>query len=167
MLANNYCYIWTGLGENLDPFICYLNTCDPNIKFATDISQDSVHFLDTSLFQWSTDSCRFVLQTHKCAQLPRLTHRNAGTVSPTVSSFASEGPACGLADFDKHMKSMAIHFIDRGGGDPIDLLDKATLKPRKANTHDLLHPAQSDPKTKIDWSILVTMFQIEDSQQYH
>ena len=52
---------------------------------------------------------------------------------------------CGtLSDYDRHMKDMTIHFLDRGF--PIDLLHESALKARRLKRFDLLHPPP--PRTK-------------------
>ena len=42
-------FIWTGTEDSLNIFLNYLNSCDPNITFTFEKSQQShsVHFLDT------------------------------------------------------------------------------------------------------------------------
>ena len=48
--------------------------------------------------------------------------------------------------FLPNIPSMAFNFMDRGY--PIDLLEMAVLKARRANRHDFIHPTWSDSKTK-------------------
>ena len=79
----------------------------------------------------------------------------------TVSVFHIRRIRSRRADFDKHMKSMVINFMDRSY--PIYLLERSALKARRTNRHDLFHCTQSDSKTKNDKSILVTKFHPEDN----
>ena len=64
-----------------------------------------------------------------------------------------------LSDYDRHMKMMTLHFLDRGY--QIDLQESA-LKARRLNWYTLLHPPCSSNKATTDRSIIVTTFHPRD-----
>ena len=63
--------IWTGFLSSLEKVITYLNACDPSIKLTFEASQESVHFLyttvilkghiTTDLYNKPTDSHNYLL----------------------------------------------------------------------------------------------------------
>ena len=146
-------------------FIEYLNSCDPNIQFTHEISQESISFLDTKisihankiktdLFCKPTDSKNYLHYSSA--------HPNKCKDSIPYSQYLRIRRICSeLEDFDKHMKEMTINFLKRGY--PIDLLQEAALKARRANRQDLLTPNTLTQKSKTDRSILVTTFHPEDN----
>ena len=67
-----------------------------------------------------------------------------------------------LSDFDKHMKNMTLHFLDRRY--PTDLLRDAA---RRMDRHSLLHPTPGTQLKNTEWSILVTTYHPEDDSLKH
>ena len=66
-LDDNF-FIWTGSENSLLAFLQYLNSCDPNISFTFEKSQQSVHFLDTVVSvtnsELTTDLCSKPTDSH-------------------------------------------------------------------------------------------------------
>ena len=150
--------IFTGTLDELNSFINYLNSCDPHIKFTSEISQTTVTFLDTrvnlshnkietDLFCKPTDSHNYLLFSSS--------HPRRCKESIPFSQLLRIRRICSrLVDFDKHMKETTLHFINRGY--PIDLLEEAALKARRLDRKTLLYPVKVE--SKLDRSILTTTF---------
>ena len=72
--TDKYFFIWTGTEDDLNSFLKYLNSCNPNITFTFEKSHYSVHILNTTmllennelktdLYSKSTDSHNYLLFT--------------------------------------------------------------------------------------------------------
>ena len=151
--------IWTGTYQDLLKFIDHLNSCDPTIKFTFEASQLSINFLDTTvkiidnriitdLYTKPTDSHNFLLFTSahpkKCKQ------------SIPFSQYLRIRRICSrLDDFDKHMKELTLHFLNREY--PLDLLQEAAIKARRLDREALLNPPPKESDSE-DSLILTTTF---------
>ena len=145
--------------DQVKEFVSYLNTCDQNIQFTHEASQDSVSFLDTvvhisnheiytDLHCKPTDSHNYLLfssaHPRKCKE------------SIPYSQYLRVRRICSrLCDFDKHMKEMTTHFIRRGY--PIDLLEEAALRARRLDRTKLLDPSPNSSKDDQN-TILITTY---------
>ena len=128
-------FIWTGSEDSLLAFLKYLNSCDQNISLTFEKSQRSVHFLDTLVTlangQLTTDLYSKPTDSHNYLLFPSA-HPRKCIESIPYSQYLHIRRICStLSDYDRHMKSMTIHFLDRGF--PIDLLQESALKARRLN----------------------------------
>ena len=157
--------IWTGPLAQLEVFINYLNSCDPNIKFTFEASQTSVNFLDTTvnikngklhtdLYCKPTDSHNYLLYTSA--------HPKRCKDSIPHSQFRRIRRICSdINDFDKHIKITTNHFLNRGY--PIDLLQEAAFKARRLDRDNLLSQQTTKPSNdKDERTIFTTTFHPSD-----
>ena len=157
--------IFVGTEAQVKQFITYLNSCNQNIKFTHDISQKQITFLDTTVLLQPdntlktdlhckpTDSHNYLLYTssHPKKCIERIPYSQLLRIRRICSD---------ISDFDKHMKTMCLHFLKRGY--PLDLLRTSALKARRTDRHSLLHTTKTNP-TDNDRSVLITTFHPHDN----
>ncbi len=143
-------FLWTHGDDELTKFIDHLNTCHPTIKFTTEISTESVNFLDTTISMNSDDD---VLETsvyfkptdshdylYYTSAHPPHTKR-----SLPYSQFLRLRRICTHdADFIKSSITLCMHFLRRGY--PAKQLQDNLLNCIKQKREDLL-TYSSDMKT--------------------
>ena len=149
----------------------YLKTCDPKIKFTCEMSQDKVHFLDTTVSfigqQMLTDLYCKPTNAHNYL-LYSSAHPQKCRDSICYSQVLHIRWMCSrLINFDNevHEVNGRIKFLDRRY--PIHFLKKTSLKARKANWHEPHHLTWSYPNTENNRSILVTTLHPEDKSPIH
>ena len=152
-------WLFKGIEEEVTSFIDYLNTCENSTQFTADFSKKSVNFLDTTvsikdnslvtdLYCKPTDSHNYLLFDSA--------HPRKFINSIPYSQYLRIRRICSrLEDFDTHMKEMTLKLLKRGY--PLDLLQEAALKARRANRADLLYPPDKI-KQDLERTILTTRF---------
>ena len=154
--------IWNHSLQSLNDFLEHLNTCHTTIKFTSEVSQDSVVFLDTTvliddtrklytdLYCKPTDSHNYLLYESY--------HPRHLTKSLPYSQLLRIRRICTkLSDFDKNAILIGKHFLQRNY--PEDLITEAIINTRRMNREKLLSPPESSAKTtNLDNTFLVTTF---------
>ena len=159
---DDYFCVLTHGRESLDEFITHLNTCHHSIKFTTEISQDTVSFLDTSvyidhtnhtlgtdLFYKPTDSHNYLLYT--------LAHPKRCKHGISFSQFLRNCRICSrMEDFDKHALDIASHFRRRKY--PPEIVEETLIKARRMDRDSLLYPIPK-PNSENNNLYLITTYQ--------
>ncbi len=139
--------IWTKGLESLHDFVKHMNSCTTFFKFTSEISEDSVTFLDTrislvngaliaDLYCKPTDSHNYLFYSSA--------HPRACKDSIPYSQFLRIRRICSkYDDFYKHCITLCAHFIRRNY--PGELLEEALYKASLKNRDDLLEiPVKKD-----------------------
>ena len=159
-----FCII-DGSRQDVDNFVTYLNSCNPNIQFTCDISREKVTFLDTTVILQSNHTLKTDLHCKPTDSHHYLLYTSAHPIkcieSIPYSQFLRIRRICSdILDFDRHMKTMCLHFLNRGY--PLELLEYAAIKARRSDRHTLLHPPIKNT-SDVDRSVLVTTFHPHDN----
>jgi len=141
--------VWNHGNESLNQFLTHLNLCHKTIKFTSDISPESINFLDTTikidtnrklytdLYCKPTDSHNYLL--YESAH-PKHIKR-----SLPYSQFLRIRRICSkLDDFDRNAASIAQHFIRRNY--PPHQIEDALIKVRRKSREELLLPPTKPTK---------------------
>jgi hypothetical protein len=156
--------VWTHTREELEEFVEHLNSRLPTIKFSMEVSDLKIPFLDTlvkkegtklytDLYSKPTDSFDYLLYNSS--------HPKTCKDSIPYSQFMRVRRVCSrMADFEKHVIKMSIHFQRRLY--PIDLIQEAAILARQQNREDMLNK-QSPKKEKQDDVFLITTYHPTDT----
>jgi hypothetical protein len=141
--------VWHHDNSSLNTFLEHLNQCHPTIKFTSDISPHSVNFLDTTV---KIDHNRHVYTDLYCKPtdshnylLYESSHPDHLKKSLPYSQLLRVRRICtNLTDFDKNAIIIAKHFIRRHY--PVEIVEEALIKARRADRKQLLQPAEVEAK---------------------
>jgi hypothetical protein len=159
--------VWNHDKTSLELFLEHLNRCHKTIKFTSDISADSVNFLDTSV---KIDDNRHVYTDLYCKPtdshnylLYESSHPSHLKRSLPYSQFLRIRRICTkLHDYDSNAILIAKHFIRRHY--PVEIVEEALIKARRADRQSLLNPTRPDqPKDKEKQFFLITHYNPEEA----
>ena len=140
--------VWNNGRESLDNFLTHLNSCHETIKFTSDISPESVTFLDTTV---KIDSDRRVYTDLYCKPtdshnylLFESSHPSHLKTSLPYSQLLRVRRICSkLSDFDRNAIMIGKHFLRRHY--PANIVEEAIIKARRASREELLSPTTKTP----------------------
>jgi hypothetical protein len=135
--------IWTHGADKLEEFVQYLNNAHTSIKFTSEISEEKVNFLDTTVILDKEGGVYTTLYTK-----PTDTHNYLHYTSAHPAHCKDGGPYSQIlrvkricthqADFVENSKMILAHFYRRGY--PAELLLKAFKKANDLDRLTLLNP---------------------------
>ena len=141
--------------EELERFICFVNSFHPALKFTWEISETSVTFLDihisvqdnklaTSVHYKPTDSHSYLLYSSS--------HPSHVKDSIPYSQFLRLRRLCSEdSDFNSKCDEMSNFFSERGYPDSI--LSKALNRVQNVNRESTLEPSASDNEERIPFTL--------------
>ena len=134
--------IWTAGEPALQEFISHLNSCHHTIKFTAKISQQSVNFLDTTIYLKPTGQLEVDLYTKPVDSHNYLhytsSHPSHCKTSLPYSQFIRVKRICSTFDnYDKHSVTIAQHF--RKWGYPQQIIEDSCIAARRQDRDKLLH----------------------------
>ena len=142
--------VWDKGRNSLDDFLQHLNSCHKTIKFTSDISNEKIHFLDTTvqfndsrtlytdLYCKPTDSHNYLL--YNSAHPKHLKNSLPYSQLLRLRRICTK-----IEDFDRNALNLNSHFLRRQY--PPTLIQEAIAKARSRNREDLLNP-QTPPEKK-------------------
>lgn len=153
--------IWTGTEDELKEFIQHLNGCHNSIKFTADFSQNSVNFLDTTVFiqdnNIHTDVYTKETDTHSYLRYESA-HTPSCKKGIPYGQFLRIRRICQTTELYNHRsETMIEHFVKQGY--PLNIIlearDKAGLIPRTNLLDKPTKPKEDDKEILV----MVTTFQ--------
>ncbi len=145
----------------IEQFITHMNNSHNTIKFTSEISEESITFLDTKVIidpetqEIYTELYTKDTDTHNYLSFDSCHPKHCKTGGPYGEFLRIRRNCQKIDDYDKHSRLRVNDYERRGY--PTDLLEEARLKARNLNRHDLLkQKTKSTPKEKDRVPLIMT-----------
>jgi len=159
--------IWEHSNEALLNFVEHLNNCHPTIKFTSEISQQQVNFLDTTVHLTPEGTLYTTLyskptDSHSYLRFDSAHPRHCKTSLPNSQFLRLRRICSRIEDYDTNAAMLASHFIRRGY--PTNLVEEAAINVRRTDRSSILaakpKEQQKDPNKEL---FLITTYNSQEN----
>jgi len=159
--------IWEHSSETLNDFMDHLNACHPSIKFTSEVSQEKVNFLDTTV-HLTTDGTLYTTlyskptDSHNYLRFESAHPQHCKTSLPNSQFLRLRRICTRIEDYDTNAIMLAAHFIRRGY--PEDLVTNAAIQVRRTDRSSTLSTKpKDDPSSPTKELFLITTYNSQDN----
>jgi hypothetical protein len=142
--------IWTHSAAELEAFLRFINSHHPTIKFTSEQSQESINFLDVTIYKsnagtWETKLYSKPTDAHLYLHYSSCHHRSTKVSIPFSQALRAKRICSTEIDFQTTLDNMMTHFLARGYPDHV--LRESFSRASGYQRHSLLNPTPKADKT--------------------